>query len=1168
MNRAWLALLGLLLSVVTVQSHAAAKVRVLSNWQVGVQHARPSAPRRALIFTAHAEDGSTSARIASVAYGGQTMQRVIERGVTQNHQAYAAAFILDEAGLAQSDGERFSVVWESEPARPPKYSSVFLADVDQKLSIGDVDAAAGASRSLSTKALSTEVGDLVVMAATASSPGAYTVADDFEEGVELSIISADGVSGHLWGDGKRHAASATHSHESQQVVLGFVVRADRSLPQDGADPDVTAQTPTVAAPNVDGGPRVKTLDAYDFFLNTGASQPATAWVGTRIAVVFERESPSQRDADIMAALMTDAERIIDRYTEVTGESPPSYDVASLCDCVIWQVVEDGRGVSALGMVRAAGLSTDRVTFDRIYDSYADGNRVWDQRVLFELGRNYWLGTLYDSIAYPFKGASKDAASPWMTAFSHFLSIDIADELGLDLHRSGSSAREFVSSLRGHLREYIANPDLYNFDNSFASAQLPWAAEPVAHLLSGMLIYLSDAHGADNFARDVFATLKERPALPRQNAHQLGRDNFYVAASRATGGDLREFFAEDLAWVLSPKALALVDKQLPKESAGEAVNTRPVVPSADAAAPPPHELIWRFDEETLGEWEAVDEGTQNGPSKWLVADGRVQQKSDISGGLAVDTDDVSKLGTFLAYPGGASWSDYDVDAVLRSDDDDAMGIMFRHTDADNYYRFSWDRQRRYRRLVKRVDGVFTVLAEDQVAYQSGASYRVTIRARGPRLTVSIEDSPVFQVSDADLASGSIALYAWSNSSVSFDDVRVAPPSELAAKAGAGEAALEPTEVVIIESPPPAPDLRDIVAAEQQPPQIVPTEDPVAPEVPEPQAELQGEASGQAPASEDELSTPAEPLAQQQSTQTEELVEPPRVLPADESIDSAGTAAQRKAEIALQVAKVAAEPTDVASPAIEGTTTLPDELPTNGQQAPDAAATPLLTPLVTATTTQDDGATAQERTDSPNGDNAVLLNESFNDDQLSGWDVVDVGQKRGPSQWSASGGELVQASNISGGLLTAEAIGKPGTFLFYETGTRWRNYALTVSMRSDDDDAMGVMFRVKDAKNYYRLSWDRQRGYRRLVVCEDGKYSLLAEDSTAYERGQEYVVDVVVLGPRLRILIDGDVVFDLEHDGIEVGSVGLYSWANAPTYFGELTVTEIDATTQEATAATGG
>jgi hypothetical protein len=102
-------------------------------------------------------------------------------------------------------------------------------------------------------------------------------------------------------------------------------------------------------------------------------------------------------------------------------------------------------------------------------------------------------------------------------------------------------------------------------------------------------------------------------------------------------------------------------------------------------------------------------------------------------------------------------------------------MFRYQDENNYYRFSWDQQRNYRRLVKCENGVFTVLAEDSVPYVTGQSYQVKIAAHGSTLQVSIDGSPIFAVSDSTFSSGTIALYSWGNVGSYFDNITVKTPS---------------------------------------------------------------------------------------------------------------------------------------------------------------------------------------------------------------------------------------------------------------------------------------------------------------------------------------------------------------------------------------------------------
>jgi hypothetical protein len=98
-------------------------------------------------------------------------------------------------------------------------------------------------------------------------------------------------------------------------------------------------------------------------------------------------------------------------------------------------------------------------------------------------------------------------------------------------------------------------------------------------------------------------------------------------------------------------------------------------------------------------------------------------------------------------------------------------MFRYQDENNYYRFSWDKERNTRKLVKCEDGVFTILAEDSAPYVTGKDYQVKISAQGSTLQVSIDGSPVFSVNDSTFSTGSIALYSWGNTGSYFDDILV-------------------------------------------------------------------------------------------------------------------------------------------------------------------------------------------------------------------------------------------------------------------------------------------------------------------------------------------------------------------------------------------------------------
>jgi len=94
--------------------------------------------------------------LGTVTYGGQTMTKVVDVIVGTSYRAYAAAFYLDEAGIAAASGSSFVVTWSDYPNRTPVYSSVFLQGVDQVSPIGASDTnASTSSGTISTSPLAT-----------------------------------------------------------------------------------------------------------------------------------------------------------------------------------------------------------------------------------------------------------------------------------------------------------------------------------------------------------------------------------------------------------------------------------------------------------------------------------------------------------------------------------------------------------------------------------------------------------------------------------------------------------------------------------------------------------------------------------------------------------------------------------------------------------------------------------------------------------------------------------------------------------------------------------------------------------------------------------------------------------------------------------------------------
>src|SRR5262249_48940175 len=158
------------------------------------------------------------------------------------------------------------------------------------------------------------------------------------------------------------------------------------------------------------------------------------------------------------------------------------------------------------------------------------------------------------------------------------------------------------------------------------------------------------------------------------------------------------------------------------------------------------------------WASEDEGDQDAPSRWVVEDGELRQTSPIHGetpGAPAD-----RPGTY-ALAGDPGWADYRASVRLRSDAPAGIGGMFRVTAAKHCYRFRLGTApaRRIGRLIKKVDGLVSVLWEHPGPYLQQRDYLVTVDCVADRLAVYLDGALVIAVDDPDLTAGQIGLYAW-------------------------------------------------------------------------------------------------------------------------------------------------------------------------------------------------------------------------------------------------------------------------------------------------------------------------------------------------------------------------------------------------------------------------
>ena len=202
--------------------------------------------------------------------------------------------------------------------------------------------------------------------------------------------------------------------------------------------------------------------------------------------------------------------------------------------------------------------------------------------------------------------------------------------------------------------------------------------------------------------------------------------------------------------------------------------RSAASAAEASVPNSVDFIDTFNNNKLTGWSHVDQAGTIGSSLWAASNGVVRQRRGIYGG-ATSRSTLGKPGTVLVS-GDPAWANIDYSVTASTPDNDGIGVVFHYQDENNYVRFSMDSQRHYRRLVKKVDGKFTLLAQTDAGYRPGTKYRIRVLSVGSSVNVYLNGSPVLQAVDEPPATGKIGLYTWGSSSTTFDNVQVHAQSD--------------------------------------------------------------------------------------------------------------------------------------------------------------------------------------------------------------------------------------------------------------------------------------------------------------------------------------------------------------------------------------------------------
>lgn len=561
-------------------------------------------------------------------------------------------------------------------------------------------------------------------------------------------------------------------------------------------------------------------------------------------------------------------------------------------------------------------------------------------------------------------------------------------------------------------------------------------------------------------------------------------------------------------------------------------------------------------DALEGWRVVDTVPMTRPSRWRANNGVAMELNAGYSGPLVPTG-IDKLGTYLLQTSGEQWTDYRVNALLSSAATNSFGLMFRVRDDNNYYRFSMDRAGSFRRLVKRVNGVFTTIWQDSTQYVQNRPYQLEVTAQGTTITVSLDGVQLYSGSDNSHLRGSIGLYAWASGGASFDNVEV----ENLTTADMNHAPL-----VNITSP-----ANNASVVQGRIVTFTATsddaEDGTLSNTIEWSSDIDGPLGTGSTLNVSTLSLGTHTITAR-STDSDNLTSTSTIsltvnqfvnhTPVVTIISPANGTSYGVGDLIAFSASATDDEDGNLTSSITWTSSINGSLGSTGQISTSTLSTG--THTITARVTDSLGAShAPTISVTIGAARPVLLSRDFNDRSLGGMTTAtDAGTSGGPPVWSASTQAVTQTSQIVGNDPSPTGIARLGTFMYWTSGTSWTNYTVQADLRSSDPDTLGIMFRYTGFNNYFRFSMDRTLSQRRLVKRVNGTFTLLKQDTVAYNLNQTYRVSISAHNGTITVMIDGQVFYSGTDTDLAQGSVGFYTWGNGGATFDNLIVRSLTAT----------
>jgi 3-keto-disaccharide hydrolase len=184
----------------------------------------------------------------------------------------------------------------------------------------------------------------------------------------------------------------------------------------------------------------------------------------------------------------------------------------------------------------------------------------------------------------------------------------------------------------------------------------------------------------------------------------------------------------------------------------------------------------------------------------------------------------------------------------------------------------------------------------------------------------------------------------------------------------------------------------------------------------------------------------------------------------------------------------------------------------------------------------------------------------DDTKRTWDFESDEPGMSAKGFANEVGEWVVAKEGANKVLHQKAKNPDAMFnVTLAEGTSYKNVDLSVKLRAvagDVDRGGGVVWRAKDKQNYYICRYNPLEDNFRVYKVVDGVRTMFKNAKAASDEKWHFL-RVTMVGPKITCYLDGEKLLEAEDASFkEAGMIGLWSKADAQSYFDDLSAAESD------------